>query len=89
MREALHADLDDASDAVASGAPTTLLLDGPAAATLIAQSAELDLLVAGSRGYGPVRRVLVGSVSRALVREASCPIVVVPRPGEAEVEASS
>jgi nucleotide-binding universal stress UspA family protein len=88
LREALQTELDGATDDLDSGA-TTLLLEGPAAATLIAQSAELDLLVAGSRGYGPVRRVLVGSVSRALVRDASCPIVVVPRPGEAEVKAAS
>jgi nucleotide-binding universal stress UspA family protein len=88
-REALQAELDDASNLLASGNATTLLLDGPAAATLIAQSGELDLLVAGSRGYGPVRRVLVGSVSRALVRDASCPIVVVPRPGDDQLEASS
>jgi nucleotide-binding universal stress UspA family protein len=89
MREALRAELDEAGQLLASGAATTLLLDGRPATTLIAQSGELDLLVAGSRGYGPVRRVLVGSVSRALVREASCPIVVVPRPDEAEVEVSS
>jgi nucleotide-binding universal stress UspA family protein len=89
LSQALHAQLDEASDQLVSGAATTLLLDGPVAATLIAQSAELDLMVAGSRGYGPVRRVLVGSISRALVRDASCPIVVVPRPGEAEVEAAS
>jgi nucleotide-binding universal stress UspA family protein len=89
MREALQGELDEASDLLASGAATTLLLDGPAAAMLSAQSGELDLLVTGSRGYGPVRRVLVGSVSRALVREGSCPIVVVPRPGEAEREGPS
>jgi nucleotide-binding universal stress UspA family protein len=88
LREALQTELDGARDQLDSGA-TTLLLEGPAATTLIAQSAELDLLVAGSRGYGPVRRVLVGGVSRALVRDASCPIVVVPRPGEAEVEPAS
>jgi nucleotide-binding universal stress UspA family protein len=89
LRQALQAQLDEAVDQLVSGSATTLLLDGPVAATLIAQSAELDLLVAGSRGYGPVRSVLVGSVSRALVRDASCPIAVVPRPGEAEVEAAS
>jgi nucleotide-binding universal stress UspA family protein len=90
LREALQAKLDEARDQLDSGAgATTLLLEGPAAATLVTQSAKLDLLVAGSRGYGPVRRVLVGSVSRALVREASCPVVVVPRPGDAEVEAAS
>jgi nucleotide-binding universal stress UspA family protein len=90
LREALQAKLDEAREQLDSGAGvTTLLLEGPVPATLITQSAKLDLLVAGSRGYGPVRRVLVGSVSRALVREASCPVVVVPRPGEAEVEATS
>jgi nucleotide-binding universal stress UspA family protein len=90
LREAMQTKLDGARDQLDSGAgATTLLLEGPVATTLITQSAELDLLVAGSRGYGPVRRVLVGSVSRALVREASCPVVVVPRPGDPEVEAAS
>jgi nucleotide-binding universal stress UspA family protein len=40
-----------------------------------------DLLVCGSRGYGPVRRVLLGTVSSALVRQASVPVFVVPRGG--------
>ena len=40
-----------------------------------------DLLVCGSRGYGPVRRVLLGTVSAALVRQASVPVLVVPRGG--------
>ncbi|HEY1277404.1 MAG TPA: universal stress protein [Thermoleophilaceae bacterium] len=39
----------------------------------------LDLLVLGSRGYGPVRRVLLSSVSGELVRLAACPLIVVPR----------
>jgi nucleotide-binding universal stress UspA family protein len=42
----------------------------------------VDLLVCGSRGYGPVRRVLLGTVSAALVRQASIPVLVVPRGGE-------
>lgn len=40
---------------------------------------DLDLLVLGSRGFGPVRRVLLGSVSSALVHIAPCPVMVVPR----------
>jgi nucleotide-binding universal stress UspA family protein len=39
----------------------------------------VDLLVCGSRGYGPVRRVLLGTVSSALLRQASVPVLVVPR----------
>ncbi|MDX6634885.1 MAG: hypothetical protein QOF06_1088 [Solirubrobacterales bacterium] len=41
-----------------------------------------DLLVAGSRGYGPVLRVLLGSVSTQLMHRAPCPVLVVPRPSE-------
>lgn len=40
-----------------------------------------DLLIAGSRGYGPVPRVLLGSVSTHLAHHAPCPVLVVPRPG--------
>ena len=40
---------------------------------------EVDLLVCGSRGYGPVRRVLLGRRAARLVRRAACPVVVVPR----------
>jgi nucleotide-binding universal stress UspA family protein len=60
-------------------------LDGPPARTL-AEACEdgTDLLVAGSRGYGPVMRVLLGSVSTQLVHMAPCPVLVVPRPGTTE-----
>jgi nucleotide-binding universal stress UspA family protein len=56
-------------------------LDGPPADAL-AQACEdgVDLLVAGSRGYGPVMRVLAGSVSTRLVNQAPCPVLVQPRP---------
>jgi nucleotide-binding universal stress UspA family protein len=47
-------------------------------------SNDLDLLVTGSRGYGPVRRVMLGSVSSKLVREAPCPVLVLTRGAEEE-----
>ena len=50
-------------------------------------SKGLDLLVVGSRGYGPLRAVLLGSVSRRLMAEAHCPVIVVPRGVEAALEA--
>ena len=50
---------------------------GPAIAGACADG--IDLLVAGSRGYGAMRSALVGSVSRYLVDHASCPVLVVPR----------
>src|SRR4029079_7889920 len=42
----------------------------------------VDLLVLGSRGFGPVMRLLVGSVSSRVIRQAPCPVLVVPRPDE-------
>lgn len=53
---------------------------------LAARTAELDLLVIGSRGYGPLRSVLVGGVSGRLLRKAECPVIVVPRGIEAPLE---
>ena len=40
---------------------------------------DVDVLVCGSRGYGPVRRVLLGGVAARLIRRAAAPVVVVPR----------
>lgn len=40
----------------------------------------VDLLVVGSRGYGTIERVLLGSTSRALINKASCPVLVVAAP---------
>jgi nucleotide-binding universal stress UspA family protein len=59
------------------------LLVGDARDLLSGASGKLDLLVLGSRGYGPLRAVLLGSVSGALVRSAQSPLVVVPRGAEA------
>jgi nucleotide-binding universal stress UspA family protein len=53
---------------------------------LIDLSAHLDLLVCGSRGYGPLRAVLLGSVSRRITAEARCPVIVIPRGVKAALE---
>lgn len=39
----------------------------------------IDLLVTGSRGYGPLRAVLLGGASRHIVDHAPCPVLVIPR----------
>ena len=54
------------------------ILTGQPADALAAASADLDLLVCGSRGYGPLRTLLLGGTSHALVRKAACPVLVVP-----------
>lgn len=57
------------------------VLAGPTAAAL-AEACEdgVELLVAGSRHYGPVARALLGSVTSQLIHKAPCPVLVVPRP---------
>jgi nucleotide-binding universal stress UspA family protein len=60
---------------------------GDPAEFLIAASQQLDLLICGSRGYGPARAVLLGGVSRRVVSEARCPVIVLARGVETGLEA--
>jgi nucleotide-binding universal stress UspA family protein len=53
---------------------------------LIAASQRLDLLVCGSRGYGPRRAVLLGGVSRRVTSEAHCPVIVLVRGAQSGLE---
>ncbi len=52
---------------------------GLAGEELAAFSGQVDLLVVGSRGYGPLRSLILGSTSAHLVRHARCPLLVLPR----------
>jgi nucleotide-binding universal stress UspA family protein len=81
QREAVRSELRSALDELpqAVRAAGTLLAGDPAT-SLAAKAAEgVDLMVMGSRGYGPIGRVLLGSVSARLLRVAPCPVLVVPR----------
>jgi len=40
------------------------------------EQGDVGLLVMGSRGLGPVKRRLMGSVSESVVRHAHCPVLV-------------
>ncbi len=42
-------------------------------------SGSVDLLVVGSRGYGPYGRLLYGSTAQKLTRTARCPLLVLTR----------
>lgn len=57
----------------------TVVLCGDPVRLLADAAADADLLVVGSRGYGPLRRVLLGSTSAGLVRSVRCPVLVYPR----------
>jgi nucleotide-binding universal stress UspA family protein len=52
---------------------------GKAADVLIGLSETVDAMVVGSRGYGPLKAVLLGGVSGQVIRSAACPVIVVPR----------
>ena len=59
--------------------PAERLRDGDPSHEIVAEcETGVDLLVMGSRGRGPVRRVMLGSVSARVVRAAACPVMIVP-----------
>jgi nucleotide-binding universal stress UspA family protein len=60
-------------------AEATLVTGDPVEALINVARVPGTLLVVGSRGYGPLRRVLLGSVSTELVRSTPCPLIVTPR----------
>lgn len=78
--------LADAAGALASSGvqiAATHLHCGPPVGSIASLAEELkaDLIVLGSRGMGPLRRLLVGSVSSGLAHEATRPVLIV-RGGE-------
>jgi nucleotide-binding universal stress UspA family protein len=52
---------------------------GAAVEELTVYSASLDLLVVGSRGYGPFGRLIHGSTCVRLANTTRCPLLVMPR----------
>jgi nucleotide-binding universal stress UspA family protein len=49
---------------------------------------DIDILVTGSRAYGPLKAVLLGSTSGYLADHATCPVLVVPRGSRASLDGS-
>ena len=47
---------------------------------LRALSEQVDLMVVGSRRWGPVARLVTGGVGETLVADACCSVIVAPRP---------
>jgi nucleotide-binding universal stress UspA family protein len=83
-RELFRRALDEALDRVGEGvAAEAELLEGDVVDTLATlDRRDADLLVCGSRAYGPLRRVLLGGVSSRLLRRSALPLLIVPRAGD-------
>jgi nucleotide-binding universal stress UspA family protein len=60
---------------------------GEPARVLTERSNVVDLLFVGSRGYGPRRALLLGSVTQQLLAQAACPVILLPRGTEPMVAA--
>ncbi|MEZ0294662.1 MAG: universal stress protein [Solirubrobacteraceae bacterium] len=79
-REAAQATTDRALGSIPHGVrATAVVTEGGVVEALATSASGLDLLVCGSRGYGPVHAVASGSVARGLSHRCACPLVIVPR----------
>jgi nucleotide-binding universal stress UspA family protein len=86
QREALLKHIDAELATLPGGTATTpvrvfghVIIDTPSfALTRLASQLEAELLVVGSHGLHGVARWLLGSVAEAVVRQATCPVLVIP-----------
>jgi nucleotide-binding universal stress UspA family protein len=79
-RELLAERLEACPGVAADG---TVVVGSPTGELVLA-SEGLDLLVLGSRRWGPVRRLALGSTSERVIRHTACPVLVGPRDGVSE-----
>ena len=82
LREELQAPLDAAARALTGRVRSIVKLTpaGLPADVIVRNSGDADLVVVGARGLGPLRRVLLGSVSENVLAHAACPVLVVRKP---------
>ena len=78
--KAEHQKVDDLK--ASCGLPDVLALhiQGPAIEKILSTATEqkADLIVMGSHGHGALYELLVGSVTAGVLKEAKCPVLVVP-----------
>jgi nucleotide-binding universal stress UspA family protein len=77
---------DEVADAIdesgVRGAVTCEVVEGPAARVLSDAARGARLLVLGSHGHSRLYHSVLGSVSEECIHLATCPVVVVPLPGQ-------
>jgi nucleotide-binding universal stress UspA family protein len=79
-RKVLEQSVKIAGDAVPKDRKISITSEvkaSPPVPTLVEMSEEAEMIVVGSSGRGAVERVVLGSVSSAVVRHAKCPVAVV------------
>lgn len=77
-----HRRLQQRADALsARGVPTeALLVQGQVVEQILdhARRLEIDTIVLGSHGHGALLHLLLGSVSESVLRQAPCPLLIIP-----------
>lgn len=79
--KSLRARVDESLVEIGATAESEVVQGRPATA-LLELSEQVDLLVIGSRRWGPVARLVLGSTGEAVLHDATCSVLVVPRPPE-------
>jgi nucleotide-binding universal stress UspA family protein len=59
---------------------TALVVQGAIADTILGEADKLEagLIVMGSHGYGTIAELIVGGVSKVVLRKARCPVLIIP-----------
>jgi nucleotide-binding universal stress UspA family protein len=82
--ESIEEIVDDAKSRISAlGGVEAHATYGHAAEELALFSASLDLLIVGSRGYGPMGRLIHGSTSQQLTHTVRCALLVLLRAAHA------
>lgn len=83
MDEEVVTALRKAADEAGCDDVTCHALRGPTRTALQSASAApgVNMLVLGTRGLGPIRGLMLGSVSRNLLFSTKCPLVLIPKDG--------
>jgi len=78
--------LDDIKTGLLAGGSdaTALHIQGPIVEKILHEAGEqqADLIVIGSHGHGAFYDLLVGSITHGVIKDAPCPVVVVPSPNK-------
>jgi nucleotide-binding universal stress UspA family protein len=79
-RESLRRQLVECLPRSAAGIPIDCrVVEGDVATEILAAAGTADLLVVGTHGRSGFERLVLGSVAERLLRQARCPLLIVPR----------